>query len=366
MDKPAVSVAMVVCNVERFLGEAIESILNQTLRDFEFIILDFGSTDGSTSIISRYKARDSRIKFHVIPHCRYPEARNASCFLAQSPYIAIMDADDVALKDRLMWQVEFMERNPEVGVLGGAVQFIDDAGRKLHTQQYPLRDAEIKHALLVRHSPIAHPAVVMRKEVFLSVGGYRSAFLASEDYDLWLRIAERCELANLGAVVLKYRLHANQATNRDLERQTICGLAAQAAATIRRNGLPDPLNSVKEITPAVVAGLGVTEEAVEKALLAIYRHRVTLTLEMSLDLPLLSLVSQMLAKLAESKHVRGPGAAAVWSAAAQAYMSRGKVLKAVAAATRAFLVHPALAIDIGRRELGRLLRWAGLRRTPLR
>jgi len=350
---------MIVCNVERFLAEAIESILNQTLRDFEFIIVDFGSTDGSTSIVSHYQAKDSRIKFHVIPHCRVLEARNVSCFLAQSPYIAIMDADDVALKDRLKWQIEFMERNPEVGVLGGAVEFIDATGKKLLTRQYPLRDGEIKDAIL-RHCPFVHPTVVMRKEVFVSVGGYRRAFVGAGDYDLLLRMAERCEMANLGVVVLKRRFHPNQVSCRNLEKQAISGIAARAAASSRRNGQGDPSTSVREITPAVLSGLGITEEAVEQALLKAYRNRVNLHGRLSLDTPL-PLVNLMLAKLAESKHVRAPVAAAVWSAAAHAYLSRGKVLKAVTAATRAFLVDPALAIGRGRRELRHLLRGAGTR-----
>src|SRR5271169_6728077 len=98
---------MVVCNVDRFLAESIESILGQTFREFEFIIVDFGSTDNSKSIISSYATRDSRIKLRVVPHCGLAEARNAGCFLAQGQYIAIMDADDVSLPNRLLWEVEF-------------------------------------------------------------------------------------------------------------------------------------------------------------------------------------------------------------------------------------------------------------------
>jgi len=366
MSKPAVSVAMVVCNVERFLAEAIESILDQTLRDFELIIVDYGSTDGSTSILSSYQAKDSRIKFRVIPHCRLSEARNACCLLAQAPYIAIMDADDVAVRERLMWQVKFMESNPAVGVVGGAVEMIDPAGRALYTRQYPLRDAEIKHALLLHSRSFSHPAVVMRKEVFVSAGEYRSAFVDAEDYDLWLRMGERCELANLSAVVLKRRFHPNQISYRNLEQQVISGLAAQAAASMRRNGLPDPLNSVKQITTAMFAGLGIREETLERRLLRAYRNRVVLLLQLRLDIPVLPLVSRMLEKLAESKHVRGSVAAAVWSAAAQAYMSQGRTLEAVAAAARAFLVHPALPIDIMRKRLRRLRRRAGLLASPPR
>src|SRR5215471_1046885 len=99
MDKPLVSVVLVVCNVDRFLAESIESILAQTFREFEFIIVDFGSTDRSIVIISDYVAADNRIQFHTVPHCGLGEARNIGCSLAQGRYIALMDADDVSVPE---------------------------------------------------------------------------------------------------------------------------------------------------------------------------------------------------------------------------------------------------------------------------
>lgn len=101
MQNPPISVVMVVCNADRFLAEAIESILGRTFSEFEFIIVDFGSTDKSRSIISSYAAKDSRVKFHTISNCSLAEARNSGCFLAQGRYIAIMDADDVSVQGRL-------------------------------------------------------------------------------------------------------------------------------------------------------------------------------------------------------------------------------------------------------------------------
>src|SRR5271166_4018135 len=106
MSNPLVSVVMVVCNVDRFLAESIESILGQTFREFEFIIVDFGSTDESRAIISQYQDNDNRLRLHTIPHCGLAEARNVSCSLARGRYIAIMDADDVSVHERLMWQIE--------------------------------------------------------------------------------------------------------------------------------------------------------------------------------------------------------------------------------------------------------------------
>jgi hypothetical protein len=255
-NNPLVSVVLVVCNVDRFLAEAIESILGQTFREFEFIIVDFGSTDDSKSIVSNYAARDSRVKFHIIPRCGLAEARNAGCFLAQGDYIAIMDADDIADKDRLLWQVEFMDKHPEVSVLGGAVQWIDTTGRVLITAENPVGDREIQSALVER-CPLWQPTVLMRRDAFVGAGGYRPLFARAEDYDLWLRMAERFQIANLKEVVLKYRIHPYQVSMRKRAQQTLYMLGAQVAARSRRNGLPDPLDQLKEITPEALVAWGV-------------------------------------------------------------------------------------------------------------
>lgn len=252
-----VSIVMAVCNVDRFLVEAIDSVLHQTFTEFEFIIVDFGSTDKTRAIISEYAAKDNRIKFSIIRHCWLAEARNASCYLAQGRYVAIMDADDVSVPERLRWQVEFMEEHPEVSVLGGAVEWIDAAGRALVIRSNPIRDREIRVALLER-CPFWQPSVIMRREVFVQVGGYRPSFAQAEDYDLWLRMAEQSEVANLRDVVLKYRIHPYQISMRKRREQTLGILAAQLSARIRKNGGSDPLNEVKEITPEVLAALGVS------------------------------------------------------------------------------------------------------------
>lgn len=271
--EPIVSVAMVVRNVDRFLAEAIDSILCQSLYDFEFIIVDFGSTDNTKAIIEEYAIKDCRIKFHVIPPCGLSEARNAASFLAKGRYIAVMDADDISVKDRLKWQVEYLETHPDVAIVGGFSELIDSAGRSLHiVQDQPIEDAEIQSTLL-HGTPgrppgraIHQPTVVMRRDAFCNVGGYRAAFAPAEDYDLFLRMAEYFKLANLENVVVKYRLHPYQVSLRKRQQQTFGSLAAQATALLRRGGQPDPLSSVPEITSAVLAGLGVGEEAQQACL----------------------------------------------------------------------------------------------------
>lgn len=265
MKEPLVSVVMVVCNVERFLAEAIESILGQTFRDFEFIIVDFGSTDKSRTIASSFAAKDARIKLHQIPTCSLPEARNAASFLAQGRYIAVMDADDVAFPDRLMFEIEFMEKRPDVGVLGGATEWIDANGRTLHVHSFPTEDGELRSALIIG-CPFWHATVLIRKEAFDLSGGYRPVFLQAEDYDLWLRIVEHYHCANLKQVVLKYRIHPYQVSIRRQRQQALCVLAAQSSASARKNGIYDPLNSVSEITSATLDALGVTAATQQRVL----------------------------------------------------------------------------------------------------
>ena len=271
MKSALVSVVMVVCNVERFLGEAVESILGQTYGEFEFVIVDFGSSDKSKETISRYAATDSRIKLHEIPHCGLAVARNHACSLAQGRYIAIMDADDISVPERLAWEVEFLGGHPQVGVVGGAVDWIDATGKSLQSTwaalHPPVGNREILSALK-NENQFWQPSVLMRREAFTSVGGYREAFAPAEDYDLWLRISEKFEMANLDRVVLKYRIHPNQVSMRKHKQQNISSLAALLSAASRRTGSPDPMEAVTQITPELLVGLGI-DESKQRAALAV-------------------------------------------------------------------------------------------------
>jgi hypothetical protein len=268
---PLVSVVMVICNVERFLVEAIESILGQTFRDFEFIILDYGSTDKSKDIVLSYAAKDNRIKLSTIPPCTYIEAKIAACSIAQCRYIAVQDADDNSFPDRLLWEVEFMEKNPAVGVTGGAADWINADGKFLEVFEPPTGDEEIRAALPTR-SPFVHSSVLMRRETFAQVGGYRRVFPYAEDYDLFLRMSEHLACANLKQVVVQYRIHPHQLSLRTRRQQTIAKLAAQAAASARRTRDVDPLDSVKEISQSLLLELGVSNARLQAELFFEYRN----------------------------------------------------------------------------------------------
>jgi glycosyltransferase involved in cell wall biosynthesis len=271
MGEPLVSVVMAASNTERFLGEAMESILGQTFADFELIVADFGSTDQSKEIASRYAARDQRVRLYDVPPSNLPAARNAACALARGRYLAVMDADDVALPGRLQWEVEFLESHPEVGFLGGGTEWIDTAGKALLLDSFPCLDREIREELPSRF-PFCHPTVLMRRDAFLRVAGYRPAFAVSHDYDLVLRIAEHFQCANLPQTVLRYRIHPYQVSMRKRRLQTVCKLAAQGSAAARKAGKPDPLDGVSEITDATLARVGIDEKTLRNDLAYGVRH----------------------------------------------------------------------------------------------
>jgi cellulose synthase/poly-beta-1,6-N-acetylglucosamine synthase-like glycosyltransferase len=351
MGNPTVSVAMVVRNVDRFLTESIESVLAQTFRDFEFVIVDFGSSDSSKSIISGYAAKDTRIKFHEIPCCGLAEARNAACSLAQGKYIAIMDADDVSVQERLSWQVRFMEDHPEAGVVGGAVERIDATGRPLQVFKYPLENPEIQSELPTC-CVFCQPTVLMRRDAFVGVGGYRGPFAPAEDYDLWLRIAESFQLANLDQVLLKYRIHSNQVTLRKRRQQVMGCLAAQACARARRNGGFDPLNGVKEITPALLAGLGVTKAEQQVALAREYLNWTRVICETREYSGALDALNEIL-QPSEHEYAESWVVAELRFLAARIYWRQRRFLRSVMTLCHAVAARPVI---VGR-PLKSLLRW---------
>jgi hypothetical protein len=279
--------------MERFVGEAIESVLNQTFRDFEFIIVDFGSTDRSQSIISRHQARDSRIQFYVIHPCSLADARNAGCLLTRGRYIALLDADDIAFPDRLERQVAYLERHPEIALLGGAIQCTNSTGLPRFRRSFPTSDSDVRAAL--SHETALHQTtVMMRREVFGAVKGYRKAFALSEDYDLWLRVVEHFQVANLAEPLVNYRFHSGQLSVRRLRQEVMCWIAARASAQIRASGGVDPLWDVDEITPEVLALLGISEAAFMEALVKAHCDWMNAMLQASNVDAALGLIEDML------------------------------------------------------------------------
>lgn len=336
---PLVSVVMVTCNVERYLREAMESVLSQTFRDFEFVIVDFGSTDKSQDIICSYASNDSRINFREITKCGLAAARNAACFLAKGRYIAIQDADDISLPHRLIAEVDFMENHPEVGLVGSAIQSIDSDGKYLATvNNYPTEDQEIR-LQLKEWNPFWQPTVLMLREAFVLIGGYLEVLSQSEDYDLWLRIAEHYKCANLKQILVNYRIHPYQVTVRHRKEQILCVLAAQATASLRQQGRTDPLISATEITPALLAGIGVSEIEQENALAEGFLSLMETIYRAGDHTTVRELAAEMF-KLCQSQGVDRRYLSNAHILSAKANWKRGRMLSSFLSLARAVLLRP--------------------------
>jgi glycosyltransferase involved in cell wall biosynthesis len=247
--RPHVTVLMPAYNAERYLGEAIDSILAQTLTDFEFLILDDGSTDRTPTILQEYERRDARIRVLTLRHAGYTAALNAGIVSARGSLIARMDADDRALPDRLEHQVAYLQDHPACVALGGQVLVIDPDGRPICPIDVPLEHAEIDRLHLAGVSGIMfHPACTIRKDVLLAVGQYRLAYEPAEDFDLFLRLAEVGELANVPMRVLEYRVHPTSTGHARAAEQGRKLLAALKDAYARR-GLPGERARLPELPP---------------------------------------------------------------------------------------------------------------------
>jgi glycosyltransferase involved in cell wall biosynthesis len=213
-DPPLISVCMPVYNAERYVAQAIESILNQTLGDFEFLILDDGSTDGSLEVLRRYAGRDPRIRLTSRPNKGLGATRNELVDQARGEFLACMDADDVALPPRFARQVDYLRAHPECVLVGSKVRLIDPEGDPLcdwcTEQEHEVLDARLLGG--ERTTAISNPSVMMRRDAVLTVGNYRLLQLL-EDNDLFLRLAEYGRLANLPEVLLQYRIHASNISN---------------------------------------------------------------------------------------------------------------------------------------------------------
>ena len=202
---------MPVHNGEAFLGSAIDSILRQTYADFEFIIINDGSTDSTEEIV---KSRtDARIRYlQNGKNMGIANCLNQCLSLAQGEYLARMDADDISLPHRIERQLACLDDNPKIGVLGSASQIIDGQGNLSHIVRFPCENGLLKWRLSFEN-PIVHSTVMMRRVVVQEAGGYNPEMLCSQDYDLWWRLRGMTAFSNLQDVMLYLRKHEKTITN---------------------------------------------------------------------------------------------------------------------------------------------------------
>jgi glycosyltransferase involved in cell wall biosynthesis len=250
MKNPKVTVLMSVYNGEKYLREAIDSILNQTFMDFEFLIINDGSTDSTVEILQSYD--DPRIKIiNNVENIGLTKSLNKGLRIARGTYIARMDCDDISLPERLEKQINYLNAHPEVGVLGTAYRLIDANGHDLEIMRMPINDLQIRWTSLF-DNPFAHPTVMIRKNFMIKNKlNYDEAFLLSEDYDLWTRMLNYTRGMNLSEPLIQYRVHANTVTSKyrevQLKNRNIVALRTMHEQQLEYAKTSDQVNQLRDL-----------------------------------------------------------------------------------------------------------------------
>jgi GT2 family glycosyltransferase len=346
---PALSVLMPVYDGERFLAEAIESILGQSFANFEFIIIDDGSRDSSGDIIDCYAERDRRIRVFHQHNCGLVETLNRGIELARAPLIARMDADDVSLPGRFELQLARFDSRPKLGVVGGFVNIVDQLGRFVRLGSYPVGGEELRRFLL-DGAPLAHPTAVLRRDVLTTVGGYRRSYQHAEDYDLWLRIhSAGYEIENVPTPVLSYRQHGESVSLRHPRQQRLATLVARLAHRARTAGLPDPTDAIGAIDETTINLFPAKLRRDIDAELFVLKHNV-LSLA---DLPTIVQAVRDYGALPEEAK-RDPRYAQFILRAARGFWAHRRYGAAVAQLLRALARHPTVAVHLLQGKMRRL------------
>jgi glycosyltransferase involved in cell wall biosynthesis len=215
-DVPIVSVILATFNEPKgLILESIDSILNQSLKDLELLIVDDSTNNETKTAIDQRSQSDERIKVHRSNKVRgFAKSLNIGLKNARGKYIARMDADDIALRPRLDIQVKFLEENPKYSLLGGSMNIIDENGKIISKRDYPRSSLGLKLWTILRN-PMAHPTVMMRRSIIDNGYFYDEEFPKAEDLELWLRLMRNnFKIYNLRDVLVNYRIIGNLSTKR--------------------------------------------------------------------------------------------------------------------------------------------------------
>jgi hypothetical protein len=214
-----INVLMPIYNGQTYLREALDSLLAQSLRDWELLAIDDGSTDATAAILAEYAGRDDRVRVVRQERRGLVETLNHGLELAQGSYLARLDADDRAAPERLARQAACLEANPRLALCGSAYRVIDERGAGQRVDTPPLDDTTLRWELLF-HCPFAHPSVMLRLDVLRQAGlRYDPQALHVEDYALWSRLLELGEGCNLAEPLIDYRVHEGQVSQLQAARQ---------------------------------------------------------------------------------------------------------------------------------------------------
>jgi glycosyltransferase involved in cell wall biosynthesis len=247
---PKISVIMPVRNGSGYLDAAVASIRGQSFADFEFLVIDDGSTDGTPDMLRKHAAEDSRIAILNSGGAGIVAALNLGIDNATGFYIARMDADDIALPDRFELQSSWLDANPEIFACGTAATLINAEGKEKQTQP-GMSGGKVALRDLLDGNPFIHPTMMIRRDALVAAGLYRAGCTYAEDYDLWIRLAENGPLANLPDITLQFRMHSGQTSNLKRLAQRAATALARQAAMRRFNGLAEGADYTVSLEAAV-------------------------------------------------------------------------------------------------------------------
>lgn len=217
---PRVTVLMSVHNGEKYLGPSIESILHQTFTDFEFLIVDDGSTDRTSEILQAYSRTDSRIRLlHNPQNLGLTKSLNMGQKRVRGEFIARQDADDTSFARRLERQVAILEDSTHIALVGSRVAHIDTFGRVSPATKHTMTPILIAWRLLFRNEFYGHSSVMFRTSIFESLGGYNEAYLYAQDYELWSRMQVEAGLTKASDTLSAIRNHPSRISNRHRVQQ---------------------------------------------------------------------------------------------------------------------------------------------------
>lgn len=241
-NEPNITVLMSCYNAAKWLDEAVNSVINQTYKDLEFIIIDDGSTDDTLKLIKYFSAIDSRIIVIEKPNTGLADSLNLGIQQARGQWIARLDADDLCEPTRLEKQVAYARQHPNSVFIGSGLLKINADGHFLRSHRYPAYHAALLENLRTARNFPPHSSAFYRTQVVRAIGGYRIRIRRAEDWDLWLRLSEVGELACLAELLVRIRQHDEQISHEDFgKRQIIDAISATTSYFIRQHGVADPV-----------------------------------------------------------------------------------------------------------------------------
>lgn len=279
MSRPQVGVLMPVKDCGRWLMPAVTSIVSQTMPDWELLIVDDGTTDGSLKGPLELAKSDKRIRIVRSSGTGGAQALNCGARLSNAPFLARMDGDDVALPNRLQRQLAEFQKRPELGMVGAWARVLIEERLTDEPMKTPVGPANVR-AKMLDQAALISPTFFFRREAWERVGGFRYWMMLTEDYDFTARVSRFYDVDNIPEVLLNYRIHATQTTASRLRDLALHSMMAQRVANAVAAGNPDPLEPFQEISDSMKRALGLTPKVILARTMAITEYRVQLLLKL--------------------------------------------------------------------------------------